>query len=213
MQLLYQIISATFCTLVVVSSIMSAKMTTIPLFDLQIPAGLITYPLTFFLSDLITEFFGAKLAKRTVYIAFGMSLLSLAMIQLALWLPSETENPAFQAVLGLSGLRTFSSLTAYAIAQMADIYLYALIRKWTGPKWLWLRNNGATCLSQLIDTVAVDIIFLYWGLGMSMQQVLPIMVFSYLYKACFSVTSTPLFYLFVLWIRKKWPQVHHEQPI
>lgn len=206
MQMLYQIISAAFCVIIVISNVISAKMVTLPYLDFSIPAGLIVYPLTFLLSDLVTEFFGAKRAKLMVYIAFAMSLLSFCMIEIALFLPAnilEDQN-AFRTVLGLSSLRIFSSLTAYVISQIADIQLYALIKKWTSQRFLWLRNNGSTCISQLIDTVVIDIIFLYWGLSMGMKEVLPIMIFSYAYKVFFSLASTPLFYFCVFMIQKRW---------
>jgi queuosine precursor transporter len=203
LQTLYQIISAAFCTIVVISNIISAKMIALPYVDFSIPAGLITYPLTFILSDVVTEIFGAKKAKLMVYIALVMSVLSFVMIHFTLMLPTdilETET-AFQSVLGLSGLRIFSSLTAYIIAQVADIQLYAWIKRWTSPRFLWLRNNGSTCISQMIDTVVIDTIFLYWGLEMSLVQIMPIMVFSYAYKVFFSIACTPLFYLFIFMIR------------
>lgn len=207
--ILYQVISTAFCVIVVMANIMSAKMVVLPYFELTIPAGLIVYPFTFLLSDLVTEIFGSKKARLMVYIALGMNLLSFGLIKLALILPTdalETES-AFQVVLGLSGLRIFSSLIAYVIAQIADIQLYAWIKQWTGPRWLWLRNNGSTCIAQVIDTVVIDIIFLYGGLGMEMKEVFPIMVFSYAYKAFFSVACTPLFYLCVFVIRRKWHRI------
>ena len=202
---LYQIISATFCVIVVTSNIISAKMIALPFFDdFIIPAGLITYPLTFLLSDLVTEIYGAKQAKLMVYIAFAMNLVSFGIIEAAVWLPnwSHENQVAFTAILGLSGLRIFSSLTAFISAQIVDIQLYAIIKRWTGPGLLWLRNNGSTCISQIVDTVVIDMIFLYWGLGMNFGQVLPIMMFSYCYKAFFSVVGTPFFYLFVYLMRR-----------
>lgn len=202
---LYQIMCSTFCILVVMSNLISAKMVKLPYFDLILPAGLITYPFTFLLSDLVTEFFGTKKAKLMVYIALGMNLLSLGIIQLALLLPSEdSRQPAFQAVLGLSGLRIFSSLTAYIISQIADIQLYAWIKQLTGKRFLWLRNNGSTCVSQLLDTIIIDILYLYWGLGMGLTQVLPIMLISYTYKAFFSIANTPFFYLCVYLMKMEW---------
>jgi len=204
----YQILSAAFCVIVVISNIISIKMVSLPFFNFSIPAGLVTYPLTFLLSNLVTEIFGAKEARMMVYTAFVMSLLSFGMIQFALLLPTDTleDQSTFQTVLGLSGLRIFSSLTAYIIAQIADIQLYALIKRWTGPSFLWLQNNGSTCASQIIDTVVVDMIFLYWGLGMEMRQVWPIMLFSYTYKAIFSFSCTPLFYACVFVIRRQWDE-------
>lgn len=204
--IIYQAICSTFCVIVVISNILSAKMITLPGLPLAIPAGLLTYPLTFLLSDLVTEIFGAKRAKQMVYVALGMNLLSFAMIQVSLILPSNAseEQKAFQVVLGLSGLRIFSSLISYLTSQIVDIQLYAAIKRWTGPKFLWLRNNGSTCISQVVDTVMIDIIFLWWGLGMTTAEVLPIMLFSYAYKACFSVICTPLFYFLVYVIRGQW---------
>lgn len=205
-QTIYQLICASFCVIVVVSNILSAKMVMLPFFELSIPAGLITYPLTFLLSDLVTEIYGAKSAKLMVYIALAMSLLSFGMIQVALLLPENglDEHQAFETVLGLSGLRIFSSLISYLTSQLVDIQLYAAIKRWTGPKLLWLRNNGSTCTSQIVDTVMIDLIFLWWGLGMPMAVVGPIMLFSYIYKAFFSVACTPIFYLLVFLIQGKW---------
>lgn len=211
--ILYELICASFCTIVVLSNILSVKMTALPLLSLSVPAGLITYPLTFLLSDLATEFFGAKRAKLMVYIALGMSLLSFGIIQAALALPTNgiEEEKAFQAVLGLSGLRISSSLISYAASQMVGIQVYAAIKRWTGIKWLWLRNNGATFASQIVDTILIDILFLWWGLSMTVNEVAPIMLFSFAYKTLFSIACTPLFYLLVFLIRGKWKSLHSPQ--
>lgn len=205
-QTIYQVICSSFSVIVVVSNILSAKMIMLPLFHLSVPAGLIIYPITFLLSDLVTEIFGAKKAKVMVYIALAMSFLSFAIIQIGLVLPGTDleEHKAFQVILGLTGLRIFSSLISYLTSQIVDIQLYAAIKQWTGPKFLWLRNNGSTCISQIVDTVMIDLIFLWWGLGMTMREVAPIMAFSYLYKACFSIACTPLFYVLVFIVRGKW---------
>ena len=84
-----------------------------------------------------------------------------------------------------------------------DIKLYAQIRKLTANRFLWLRNNGSTLVSQIVDTVTVDMIYLYWGHCMHLEQIWPIMCFSYLYKAAFSISNTPLFYLAV-YSAKRW---------
>lgn len=201
---LYHILSASFCVIVVLSNILSAKLVKVPFFfDLIVPAGLVTYPLTFLISDLVTEVFGTKKARHMVYVTLGMNGLSFAIIYLALLLPAhlDRESAAFQTVLGLSGLRIVASLTAYMISQLVDIQLYSQIKKWTGPRFLWVRNNASTCISQLVDTFLVDIIYLYLGLHMGLQEVVSIMGISYAYKAFFSFAITPLFYLCVYLVR------------
>lgn len=202
---IYRIISTTFSVIVVVSNIISAKLFALPLFsNFSIPAGLLTYPLTFLLSDLTTEIFGAKKSREMVYTAFGMTLLSFSIIQLALYMPSNDpiNKKAFQEVFGLNGVIVFSSLAAYAAAQLLDIKLYSYIRVLTGPRFLWLRNNGSTLLSQIADTLIVNSIHLYIGLGMDLPSVFRIMVISYFYKAFISLAATPLFYFLLYFIQK-----------
>lgn len=205
--ILYQIICAAFCVIVVISNIISAKMVQVPFLDnFSIPVGLITYPLTFLLSDFVTEMYDAKRAKLMVYIALGMNLLGFAIIQAALLLPAmtEAEGMAFKAIMGLSGLRIFSSLLSYVVSQVADIQIYAWIKKCTGPRFLWFRNNASTCISQIIDTILIDIVYLWWGLGMEMAHVWPIMLFSFSYKIFFSVANTPVFYLMIYLAKYDW---------
>lgn len=202
-QVVYQSICIIFCFIVAVSNFLSAKMVALPVLALSVPAGLITYPLTFLLSDLVVEIFGAGKAKTMVYMSLGVSLFIFGIIQAFLLLPANwfAGQLVFHAFLGLSALRIFSSLISYITSQLVDIQLYAAIKRWTGPRFLWLRNNVSTCVAQIVDTVMIDLIFLWWGLGMTMAEVAPIMLFSYVYKAFFSAACTPFLYLLVFLIR------------
>ena len=125
------------------------------------------------------------------------------MIQTSLALPNynREEELAFQNVLGCSRLRILSSLFSYIASQIAAIYLYTAIKRRTGPAWLWLRGNGSTGLAQILDTVLIDLCVLWWGLDMTMEQVFPVMLFSYAYKLFFSAACTPILYLLVFLIR------------
>lgn len=203
---IYYIIHSMFCIALVIGNIISTKMVKLPLFqDFSIPAGILTYPLTFFLSGLVTEIYGSNLAKKMVYHAFGMSIFSYFLIKVALLLPSPNLEKSlhFQEVLGLNGIILLASLTGYIFSQTIDIYLYARIKSCTGPKYLWLRNNGSTITAQLIDTMIVNIIHLKLGVGMTMAQLFPIMLFSYLYKCSFSLVFTPLFYFLVFLFKRR----------
>ncbi len=202
---MYPNISAIFCVIVIIGNIISAKMFKLPLFqDFSIPAGLVTYPLTFFLSNFVTELYGSASSKKMVYQAFAMSLLAFLLIEMALFLPSPSQENAadFAKVLGVNRSVLLGSLTAYLFSQRLDIYVYTFIKKWTGEKHLWLRNNGSTLIVQLCDTVIANTIFLKVGLGMELFEMIPIMTFSYLYKCSFSLVFTPLFYCAVYYFKK-----------
>lgn len=199
-QAIYYVTSSVFCVFVIASNIVSTKLFKLPFFyNFSIPAGLITYPLTFFLSDFITEIYGAKRAQKMVYHAFAMSIITYLIIKIAIVLPSPSlENQLhFEEVLGLSGVVLMGSLTAYIFSQTIDIRLYTWIKKRTGESHLWLRNNGSTLIAQILDTTIMNMIHLKLGLEMEMSQIFPIMIFSYLYKCSFSLLLTPLFYFTV----------------
>lgn len=188
---LYPQLSAAFCTLVVLSNLLSAKM--VSLFGLSLPAGIFTYPLTLLLSNGVNELYGAKLARQMVYTGLGMVVLSLGVIELGLWLPS-TEAAAFKEVFSLSRLRIGASLAAFLTSQLAEVALYARLKRWQGCP-LWLRSSGAVGLAQLVDTLFLDLIFLCWGMGWALQELLPVILFSYSYKALSAIAFTPLLYL------------------
>ncbi|OJU80571.1 MAG: hypothetical protein BGO10_10700 [Chlamydia sp. 32-24] len=186
-----------FSTVVIISNILSAKMTHLPIVDFSIPAGSLTYPLTFFITGLVTEIYGAKQAKLMVYNTFAMSIFTMILIYFVIKLPHiEGSQSAFEEVMGLSHIRIFSSLSAYLISQTVDIRTYAYIKKLTGDKFLWLRNNGSIFLSQFIDTMVVDLIYLYWGLSYPLSLVFLIALTTFFYKITLSFLTTPLFYFF-----------------
>lgn len=208
----HSFITAAFSVIVVISNIISAKLFFLPVFDnFAIPAGLITYPLTFLLSDLMTELYGQAQAKKMIWTAFALSIVSLGVIEAALLLPSASQAP-FEMVLGLNFWIVIASLVAFLLAQSIDVYLYATIKRWTGEPKLWLRNNGSTLASQVVDTATVNWIYLFFGLGMSYDAIASIALFSYLYKAVFSVALTPLFYLLVALGKREiaTPQSHYQ---
>ena len=188
-------------------------MVKVPFFEhFSVPAGLVTYPLTFFLCDFVTEVFGSEKAKKMVYHTFGMSLLAYLIIKVALLLPSSNlENQRHcEEVLGLNGIIVMASLSAYVVSQTLDIKLFTWIKKWTGPNFLWMRTNGSTLIAQLIDTAIVHLIHFKLGLGLEMAVILPMMAFAYFYKCSFSLVLTPLFYFFVFLFKKR-PSVRSLQ--
>lgn len=202
----HQILSTTFCILVVLSNIVSAKLVKVPFTsDFYIPAGLLIYPLTFLITDLVTELYGAVQARQMVYLSLGMSLVALLIITFVMLLPYayEEDRQAFQKVMGLSGLRILSSLAAYFISQILAIQMYAQINAWTKGKFLWLRSGVSTYLSQMIDTIVIDLLYLYCGLGMELPQVFFVMLFSFSYKFIFTLVNIPLFYAFLFWAKQR----------
>lgn len=183
---------------------------------ITLTTGILTYPITFLLTDVVCEVYGSKRAKLMVLAGFMISLLSLVLIQAASLVPGSPVWPAgnphfdsvdemqlaYESVFSLPGILIFGSMTAYLIAQLVDVRLFHLFKRRTEGRHLWLRNNGSTMVSQLIDTIIVNSIFLGYGLGLDWTVIGKIIFASYLFKILFAAIDTPFVYLGVALLRR-----------
>ena len=183
---------------------------------ITLTTGLITYPLTFLITDVVCEVYGKKRADLMVFTGFAMSLVSLVLIQIALGLPGSPAWPAgspvfgtvaemqsaYESVFTLPGVLIAGSMTAYMVAQLLDVRLFHFWKRVTNGRYLWLRNNASTMISQLADTVIVNTIFLKWGLGLDWGLVVKIIIASYVVKIAIAALDTPLIYLGVALARR-----------
>ncbi|MCZ6599172.1 MAG: queuosine precursor transporter [Planctomycetota bacterium] len=176
---------------------------------LTLTAGIVTYPITFFLTDIVSEIWGRRRANFMVILGFAMSMVMLGVVMLAKWLPASHlwTNPdrgieeagemqaAFEASFTYPGLLLFASMTAYLVAQLLDVRLYHFWWRVTKGRHMWIRNNGSTVISQLVDTIIVNGIFLRWGLEMEWRTIASIIVSVYVCKVVMAACDTPLIYL------------------
>ena len=183
---------------------------------LTLTTGIVTYPITFLLTDLVSEIWGKKRATYMVVLGFFASLVMLAIVQLTVALEGspvwinrdlgytsvEEMQTAFESVFTLPGTLVVGSMTAYLVAQLLDVRLYHFWKRVTEGRHLWLRNNGSTWVSQLVDTVIVNSIFLGGGLGIPWGVVFQIIVTVYVFKLLLAALDTPLIYLSVALLRR-----------
>ena len=174
------------------------------LFELSV--GILPYPITFLITDLISEIYGKKKANQVVIAGIFASFFSMGILWMANVVPALSNSPVddatFQTVFALSPVAVLASMMAYLGAQFVDIRLYHFWKKLTNGRMLWLRNNFSTFSSQFIDTFSVISLLslfgvlewdLFWGLVLS----------GFLFKVFVAALDTPLLYLFVFLFRKK----------
>lgn len=174
------------------------------LFELSV--GILPYPITFLITDLISEIYGKKKANQVVIAGIFASFFSMGILWMANVVPGLSNSPVddatFQTVFALSPVAVLASMMAYLGAQFVDIRLYHFWKKLTKGRMLWLRNNFSTFSSQFIDTFSVISLLslfgvlewdLFWGLVLS----------GFLFKVFVAALDTPLLYLFVFLFRKK----------
>jgi uncharacterized integral membrane protein (TIGR00697 family) len=158
--------------------------------------GMLLFPFTFVLTDILNEFYGPVGARRVTFLGLGTALFAFAGINIALALPTSPESPldalTFQKVFGLSVRTYIASLVAYVVGQLLDIVVFASLRRVTQHRFLWLRATGSTLVSQLADTVVVTFIF-YSGLK-PMGFIMTMARNSYIVKVVIALGLTPVIY-------------------
>ena len=167
--------------------------------------GILPYPITFLITDLISEIYGKKKANQVVIAGIVASVFSMGIVLIANFVPALDNSPIndtiFSQVFALSPIAVLASMLAYLIAQFVDIRVYHFWKNKTEGRMLWLRNNFSTFSSQFIDTFLVISLLslfgildwkLFWGLVLS----------GFLFKILVALFDTPFLYLFVGIFRK-----------
>ena len=212
---IYLYLGALFITSLVVSNLIFQKFfywnpfgdVTIfgaPLFELSV--GILPYPITFLITDLISEIYGKKKANQVVTAGIFASLFSMLIIFVANSVPAIQGSPIgdelFTKVFGLSPLGVLASMLAYLFAQYIDISIYHFWKRTTKGKMLWLRNNFSTFSSQFIDTFTVVGLLCIFGV-LPWDKFYGLVISGFVFKIFIALLDTPLLYLFVYVLRKR----------
>jgi uncharacterized integral membrane protein (TIGR00697 family) len=202
--------------LVVANVFAASKLISVPLgfHTVVVAVGILPYPVTFLVTDLISELYGRARASYTVLVGFAVSLGLLAFIEVGKLTPAfdSVQGEAFASFFATNTRAVTASMLAYLVAQYLDVRLFHWWRKVTRGRHLWLRNNGSTVGSQLVDTVIVTTV-LFWGASppfmngevMGMAEIAPIIRDGFIFKAIVALVDTPLIYLFVALLRPHVP--------
>ena len=161
-----------------------------------VSAGILPYPLTFLVTDLISELYGQKKANLVVLSGFFASL----FVLLFLWLggqfnaiPDSLVNDAtYDSVFRNAWRLIAGSMIPYLFAQFVDVRIFHFWKKLTKGKHLWLRNNGSTIASQLVDTTLV-ICILFVGVW-NADQILSAIIDGLVFKMLMAILDTPIIY-------------------
>lgn len=175
-------------------------------FTFEQSVGILPYPITFLITDLISEIYGARRANQIVMAGLVASLFVLGIITVAGLAPATDWSPVsdeqYTHVFGQTALAVGASMAAYLVAQLVDIRVFHFWKRLTGGKMLWLRNNFSTITSQFVDTFTV-VLLLCLG-GEIKWALFWVLVFNgFIFKVIVALFDTPLFYLATFVIRKR----------
>ena len=205
---LYLILAALFIASLVAGNLIFQKFFTWDFFGIytfEISVGILPYPITFLITDVISEIYGKKRANEVVLSGLFATVFLLGIVYLADAVPatswSPIQNETFHEVFGFTAIAVGASMTAYLLAQLIDIRIYHFWKKKTKGKHLWLRNNASTMFSQFIDTLTVLVLLCSFGI-IEWVRFSDLLLSGFLFKVLVAAVDTPFLYAAVFGIRK-----------
>jgi uncharacterized integral membrane protein (TIGR00697 family) len=179
-------------------------------YTFQLSVGILPYPLTFLVTDILSEIYGKHRAAKVVTAGLCASLFVIGLILIAdtvtaaPWSP--VDDATFHRVFGLSWVAVAASMAAYLVAQYLDIRFFSFWRRLTRGRHLWLRNNASTVTSQVLDTAVVNGLLVVMGApGLTWARFPQLFWNGVLFKWLVALADTPLFYAAVALLRRKFP--------
>ena len=213
-QKIYMLLGALFITSLVVSNLIFQKFFYwypfhIEIFGtrlFEISVGILPYPITFLITDLISEIYGKKRANQIVVTGIFASIFSLTIVFVSNVVPATSWSPVgdsmFSTVFGNTALAVFASMLAYLFAQFIDIQIYHFWKRITKGKHLWLRNNFSTFSSQFVDTLTILVLLCSFEI-IEWSKFQGLLVAGFIFKALIAAFDTPFLYLGVYLFRKR----------
>ena len=213
-QRIYLLLGSLFITSLVVSNLIFQKFFYWYPFDIEIfgtklfeiSVGILPYPITFLITDLISEIYGKKKANQVVIAGIFASFFSLFIVFVSNAVPATSWSPVgndmFSTVFGNTAIAVFASMMAYLLAQFIDIHIYHFWKRLTKGKHLWLRNNFSTFLSQFVDTLTILLLLCSFGI-IAWSRFKGLLVAGFLFKVMIAALDTPFLYLGVYLFKKR----------
>lgn len=212
-QRVFLVLAAIQITSLIVANMVGVKLFGYQLFDgegfpavIEHTAGMLPFPITFLVTDLINEFYGKKAARFIAWVAFGMALFAFLIVSIARLMPIKEGIPgtadeqSFELVFGGSSIMTLCSIVAFLFGSLLDIAVFGFFKRITKGKYVWLRATGSTVISQLFDSFVITILYfqvaqaLTGGEVASFGFVLNTAITGYFLKFFIAVLLTPMVY-------------------
>ena len=207
-EIFYLILSALFITSLVTSNLIFQKFfswSPFGLYTFELSVGIIAYPITFLITDVISEIYGRNRANRVVLAGLFASAFALLIVIVSTEASATSWSPIsdaeFKKVFGFTYIAVAASLAAYLLAQFIDVQLFHFWKRLTNGKHLWLRNNASTFTSQFVDTFVIISLLTVFEV-IDEEFYFALILNGFLFKVLFALLDTPLAYLLIYGIRR-----------
>jgi uncharacterized integral membrane protein (TIGR00697 family) len=192
----YDVAVALFVASLLTANIIAVKL--IQIGPLILPAGVVIFPVSYILGDVLTEVYGFRWARRAIWLGFIGNLIAVVAIWLAGLLPAPVfwqGQDAYNAILGFTPRLLVASFVAYLFGEFANSTILAKMKIWTKGRYLWTRTIGSTIVGQGLDSL-VFILLAFGGL-MAPPEMMTAILSQWLFKSAYEALATPLTYAVV----------------
>lgn len=200
-----------FIACLIAANIISVKL--IAIGDWFVPAGVVVFPISYIVGDVLTEVYGYRSARRVIWLGFLCNLIVVLAIWVAGLLPSDPfwqDQQAWDTILGFAPRLLAASFIAYLIGEFANSFVLARMKVATQGRWLWSRTIGSTIIGEGLDSlVFITIAFA----GLPNFNLLNAILTQWTIKVAFEIIATPLTYLVVGFLKRKENQDPYDRNI
>ena len=210
----FVVVTALFVTVLLVSNIIAVKLIHVGTLPFQflgsdllfLPAGIVIFPVSYIIGDVLTEVYGFKLARGVIWLGFVCNALGALFIWLGGLIPAEifwADQEAYDAILGQARWVLLGSFAAYLVGEFANSMVLARLKHATEGRYLWLRTVSSTVVGQGFDSFVF--IFIAFGIGgdLPTDQLFRIVLIQWVAKIAYEALATPLTYAVVTYLKRK----------
>ena len=192
--------AALFVTCLLTANTIAAKLMTVG--GIVLTAGIVIFPLSYVLGDVLTEVWGYGAARRVIWLGFACNALMVA----AIWLGGEIPaapfwkgQAAYEEILGHTPRILVASFVGYLAGEFANSFVLAKMKILTRGRWLWTRTIGSTVVGQALDT-AVFVTLAFAG-SVPAGMLTGIIVAQWAVKVAYEAAATPATYAAVAYLK------------
>lgn len=168
-------------------------------------AGIILFPASYLLGDVLTEVYGYAKSRRVIWVGFCALIISTFLVQLMIWMPPAREwhnQKAFETIFGNAPRVVFASIFAFWCGEFANSFVLAKMKIFTKGKYLWSRTIGSTAVGEAVDSVVFYPLAFAGISSFPWHLIFTIMASNYFLKVMWEVLITPFTYKIVSYLKK-----------
>ena len=187
----FVVVVAVFITCLITANITAVKLVSI--FGLILPAGVIVFPISYIVGDVLTEVYGFHRARRVIWLGFFCNLIAV----LAIWIggimpaaPFWKAQGAYETIRGYTPRLLTSSFLAYLVGEFANAIVLAKMKVATNGRWLWSRTIGSTLVGQGLDSLVFVFVAFFGTIPLS--GLIAAIIAQWLFKSIYEAAATPL---------------------